>query len=211
MDTALYRAINHFAQHSAWLHPVMKIAAVDGVGLFGVLVLGAWWWARYGERATRAVAAVLWSASATLLAVWVNQLIVKAVARPRPFLAVAHAEVLVHRSNDFSFPSDHAVAAGAATAGLWIVARYAPGAVRRLAIAASALALLVAFARVYVGVHYPGDVVAGLVVGALVTTLGWWAFGGLLTRLTSWLARTRLRPLILSGAHPKSFSGATTN
>lgn len=205
MDTSWYRAINLFAQHSAWLHPLMKLAALDGVGLFAVLVLVAWWFARSAESATRAVAAALWSAIATLLAVWVNQLIVTAVARPRPFLAVAHAEVLVHRSNDYSFPSDHAVAAGAATMGLWIVARYAPTLVRRLAITSSVLALVVAFARVYVGVHYPGDVGAGLLVGALISVVGWWALGGALTSLVGLVAHSRLRPLVLSASHPKSF------
>jgi membrane-associated phospholipid phosphatase len=203
MDTAWYRAINHFAEHSAWLHPVMKLAALDGVGLFGVLVLVAWWYARSSQEATHAVGAVIWAALATLLAVWVNQLLVTAVARPRPFLAVAHAEVLVHRSNDYSFPSDHAVAAGAATLGLWIVARYAP-LVRRLAITSTVLAVLVAFARVYVGVHYPGDVGAGLFFGALVAGLGWWALGRLFTTFTGVLAHSRLRPLVLSHTAPKT-------
>ena len=211
MDTSWYRAINHFARHSAWLHPVMKLAALDGVGLFAVLVLGAWWYARRGEHATRAVAAALWSAVATLFAVWVNQLIVTAAARPRPFLAVTNAEVLVRRSHDYSFPSDHAVAAGAATMGLWIVARYAPRVVRSLATTSTVLALLVAFARVYVGVHYPGDVLAGLAVGALVCALGWWALGGTLTRLTGLVAHSRLRPLVLSGVHPKSFDATPTD
>ncbi len=207
MDTAWYRALNHFARHSAWLHPVMKLAALDGVGLFGVLVLVAWWYARASERATRAIAAVGWTAIATLLAVWVNQLLVTVVARPRPFLAVAHAEVLVTRSHDYSFPSDHAVAAGAATMGLWIVSRYAPYA-RRLAITSTILALIVAFARVYVGVHYPGDVAAGLAVGAVVTILGWWALGGPLTSLAGLLARSRLRPLVLRDAPRASRSSS---
>ncbi len=199
MDTTWYRDINHFAVHTAWLHPVMKLAALDGVGLFGVLVILAWWFARSSRQAPRAVAAAVWCAAATLLAVWVNQLIVKAVARPRPFLSVTNAEVLVHRSNDYSFPSDHAVAAGAATMGLWIVAHYGPAIVRRLAILATILAVLVAFARVYVGVHYPGDVGAGLVVGAAVAALGWLLMHNWLSNIASSLAQHRaLRPLIMA-------------
>ena len=200
MDTTWYRDINHFALHTGWLHPIMKLAALDGVGLFAVLVLLAWWFSRSSHQAPRAVAASVWCAAATLLAVWANQIIVKAVARPRPFLSVTNAEVLVHRSNDYSFPSDHAVAAGAATMGLWIVAHYAPAIVRRLAIIATVLALLVAFARVYVGVHYPGDVAVGLAFGALFSALGWLLMRNWLSNITRSLAQKRtLRPLIMAG------------
>ena len=202
MDTSLYRSINHLAVHTAWLHPLMKLAALDFVGLFGVLVLAGWWWARSAPEPARAVAAAVWSAGATLLAVWGNQLIVQAVKRPRPFLVVTQAEVLVHRSSDYSFPSDHAVAAGAATVGLWILARYGVPHARRLAQAATALALVVAFARVYVGVHYPGDVLAGLGVGGAVAVVGWFMVRTWLSRTLSLLANKRLlRRLVVAKAH----------
>ena len=80
-----------------------------------------------------------------------------------------HVEVLVSKSHDASFPSDHSIVAGSATAGLWIVAHYGVQANRAVPIVATALALVVAFSRVYVGAHYPGDVVAGLGVGATIT------------------------------------------
>ena len=63
--------------------------------------------------------------------------------------------VLAHRSADFSFPSDHAVMAGAVAAGLWFVSR-------RLGIIAAIAAVVMAFARVYIAAHYPQDVAAGL-------------------------------------------------
>jgi len=199
MDTTWYREINRFAVHTSWLHPVMKADALYGVGLFAVLALVAWWYARFARLATRAVAAVGWTAVGTVLAVGLNQIIVRAVKRPRPFLKIPGAEVLVGKSHDFSFPSDHAVTAGAATAGLWIAARYGPPIIRRLAIASSVLAVLLCFARVYVGVHYPGDVIVGLAVGAAVVLLGWLLLGSLLTTFTGAVARTGLlRPLVIA-------------
>ncbi|MDE3083146.1 MAG: phosphatase PAP2 family protein, partial [Acidobacteriota bacterium] len=58
----------------------------------------------------------------------------------------------------------------------------------------------VAFARVYVGVHYPGDVAAGLGVGAAVAALGWLLMRNWLSNIASSLAQTRaLRPLIMAG------------
>jgi membrane-associated phospholipid phosphatase len=199
MDTSLYKAVNRFAVHTAWLHGFMKVYAVYGVGLFGLLVLGAWWYARSETDAPRAVAASLWAAAGVLIAVAVNQIIVNAVARPRPYNSLTGVEVLVSRSHDYSFPSDHAITAGAATAGLWIIARYGGRAIRSIAITATVLALLLAFARVYVGAHYPGDVAAGLVIGAAIVVVGWLALRQPITALVQRIARQRrLRPLVHS-------------
>ena len=189
MDASLYRDINHFAIQTAWAHSFMKVYAVYGVAIFGILVIAAWWFSRYQPDAPRAVAASVWAAAATVIAVGINQPIVAVVHRPRPFLAMPGSEVLVARTHDFSFPSDHGIAAGAATAGLWIVAHYAGKSVKRIAIISTLLALLLAFARVYVGAHYPGDVVAGLIIGSSVTILGWLVLNRALTRVTSSVAR----------------------
>lgn len=203
MDTTWYRDVNRFAVHTSWLHPIMRDDALYGVGLFAVLVLAAWWYARFGRLATRAVAATVWTALGTVSAVGVNQLIAHAVQRPRPFLAMPGAEVLVAKSHDFSFPSDHAVTAGAATAGLWVASYYGPRIVRHLAIVSSVLAALLAFARVYVGVHYPGDVIVGLGVGAAVVLVGWLALGSLLTAGADAIARWGpLRPLVVAEPRP---------
>lgn len=199
MDSTWYLDVNRFAMRTSWAHPFMKVTAVYGVAIFAVLVLAAWWYARYGRNATRAVAAVGWAAVGTVVAVGVNQFIVHAVQRPRPFVRFPHAEVLVAKAHDFSFPSDHSVAAGAATAGLWIAASYGVRALHRLAIASTMAAILVAFSRVYVGVHYPGDVVVGLLVGSAVVVVGWFLLQTVLTRLTGVIARAGvLRPMVIA-------------
>lgn len=201
MDKHLYRDINDFAVHTAWLHGPAKVFAVYAVGLFAVVVLAGWWYARFRPDAPRAVAASLWAAAGTLVAVAVNQPVANAAARARPYLPMPHVEVLVARTQDFSFPSDHATTAGAATAGIWIVARYAGTAVRNLAIASTALAVAIAFARVYVGAHYPGDVLAGLALGAAVTVVGWLLLARPLTALMTKVRDRRvLRPLVSAPA-----------
>jgi membrane-associated phospholipid phosphatase len=61
---------------------------------------------------------------------------------------------------------------------------------------AGAAALLMAFTRVYVGAHYPGDVIAGLVLGAAVTVVGHAAARPAVLALVRRLARTPLSPLV---------------
>ncbi len=112
------------------------------------------------------MAVTIWAAVGTVVAVGVNQPIVNLVQRGRPYNAMAGVKVLVKHSQDFSFPSDHAVVAGAAAAAIWLVNR-------RVAIVATVAAVVLAFARLYVGAHYPGDVVAALALGAAVTLVGW--------------------------------------
>ncbi len=204
MDTSLYRDINRLAVHTAWAHPMMKAIAVYAVGLFSVLLILAWWYARRAPNSPRAVAASVWTAGAVIVVLGLNQLIGSAIHRARPYATLSAVEVLVSRSHDPSFPSDHSVTAGAAAAGLWVVAHYCGKANRRIAVVGTVLALLVAFSRVYVGAHYPVDVIAGLALGAAVTLLGWLILNRPLTALAGGATRQRiLRPLFVAGERPE--------
>jgi membrane-associated phospholipid phosphatase len=191
IDRSWYLHVNTFARATPWLHAAFRDYATYGVVLFAALLLWSWWLAR-GRRDLAALTAALWAPVGMLIAVGVNQPVGNAVHEPRPYTSLAHVEVLVARSSDFSFPSDHAVMAGAVAAGVWLVSR-------RLGLLTAAAALLLAFSRVYVGVHYPGDVVAGLFLGALVTVLGYLAVRRLLEPAVAAAARTPLRPLLTAG------------
>lgn len=184
-----YLAVNDLSTDTPWLHGVLRLYAVDGVVLFAGLLLAGWWLAR--TRGTPAMTAALWAPLGMLLAVAVNQPVGNAVHEARPYSVLPHVLVLVPRSHDFSFPSDHAVMAGAVAAGVWLVSR-------RLGLVALALALLMAFDRVYVGAHFPLDVVAGLLLGAVVTLVGHRLLAPLLARLVERLSSTPLRPLLVA-------------
>lgn len=182
--------VNDFARESGWLHAPALDYATYGVVLFGALLVAGWWLAR--DRGPRTMAASLWAGAATLIAVGVNQPLVHAFHERRPYDAHPGLYVLAHRSADFSFPSDHAVMAGAIAAGLWLVDR-------RLGVVAAVAAVLMAADRVYIAAHYPHDVLAGLAVGAAVALLGWAAVRRPLTRLVGALTGTAVRPLLASG------------
>ena len=87
-----------------------------------------------------------------------NVFIKNIVARPRPFDAVEAIVPLVARPWGYSFPSGHTCASFASAL---IILKMAP---KKYGIAAVVLAALIGFSRLYVGVHYPGDVLAGFLV-----------------------------------------------
>ena len=103
---------------------------------------------------------------------------------------MAGVQLLVDKTTDFSFPSDHATAAGAVAVGLVLTNR-------RWGIFAGVLAVVMAFTRVYVGAHYPADVLAGLALGGAVAAAGAVLVVPLLSRGVALLGRTKLRVLVL--------------
>lgn len=182
--------VNDFARHTSWLGGPALAYASYGVGIFAVLLVAGWWGARREGRVR--TAAALWAGAATVLSVALNQPLVSGFHEARPYTAEPAILVLTRRSADFSFPSDHAVMAGAAAAGLWLVSR-------RLGALASVAAVLMGFARVYIGAHYPHDVLAGLALGAAVSTGGWLLVRRPLTALVARLATSPVRVLVESG------------
>src|SRR3954469_22719488 len=195
MDSSLYRWINRLADRTSWAHGLFKANAGYGIVLFAVLLLVAYLNGRQHDDLT-AVAASAWAGAAAIVALGIGQLIGSAVDRARPYETMTNVHLLVDKTTDFSFPSDHATVAGAVAVGLLF-------ANRRWGIVAAALAVLMAFTRVYVGAHYPADVLAGLTLGGLVAALGWFAIVPLLRRAADWVATTPARPLVTS-ARPVS-------
>lgn len=190
MDGSLYQRINDFADSTTWAHGLVRAYAKYGIVLLAVLLLAAWWQARQRADAPTAVAAVVWAGGAALAALAVAQVVNKIVDRSRPYVAMPNAHVLIARSADASFPSDHSTAAGAVAVGL-LIAGAALGS-RRLGILAAVAAVLLAFSRVYVGVHYASDVLAGLAIGGLVAVLLAPVAKRVLVPIARWATRTPL-------------------
>jgi membrane-associated phospholipid phosphatase len=178
LDDQLLLAINSFARNTTWLHTPALAYATYGLVLFAVLLAAG---VVISRRAPSAVlAAAGWACLATLIAVGLNQPLGKVFAEARPYVTYPHMLRLAGFTTDFSFPSDHAVMGGAVAAGLLLVNR-------RLGMFAALAAALLAVARVYIGAHYPWDVLGGLAFGASVTLLGWLLLRHPLTALTTWL------------------------
>ena len=187
LNSRLFLDVNRFSRHTAWLHGVAAAYVNLAVALLAVLVLIGVLVARH--RPSGAMAAAVWAGLAGLVAVALNQPLIHALNERRPFVALPHVLVLVHHSPDAALPSDHATLAGAVLAALYLVDR-------RLGAVATAVGLVLAADRVYVGVHYPGDVLAGLAVGAAVALVGWLLLRGPLTAVVRRLRAGSLRRLL---------------
>jgi len=167
-DVDLLYDINGLAKEAPhWFGRVMEFVGEYGLLVAMVLlVLWCWWSVRQrgGEEAASSVAALVWAPLAAGIAVLVNVPIRGFVERPRPFVDHRGLDVLVSGKTDFSFVSDHATITMALGVGLFV-------ANRRFGLAGIGVALLEGFCRVYMGVHYPTDVVGGFALGTAVALL----------------------------------------
>lgn len=94
----------------------------------------------------------------------VNNIMLKnMIARPRPYDILTNLQVLIKKPSDFSFPSGHA-ASSFAIAGVF----YFYGN-KKWGIIAFILAALISFSRLYLGVHYPSDVICGALSGLIIS------------------------------------------
>lgn len=157
-DSTLFEKINGMAGANGaadWL--MVSVAKYSPIVIAIVLVI---LWLRWRRDTQRASAL---AATAALIALGVGQMVGRLFPRARPSDAVP-AHLLLPRSLDVSFPSDHATLAFAVAAVLFAWNR-------RWGSALILFALLTALARVWVGLHYPGDVLGGAILGAMVSSI----------------------------------------
>ncbi|WP_367139929.1 MULTISPECIES: phosphatase PAP2 family protein [Streptomyces] len=192
-DTSTLYDINGLAKDApGWLDHTMEFIGEYGIVLgLAVLMVLAWWSLRRRQDAPAAVAALFWAPLAAGLALLVNIPIRGFVKRPRPFVDHTGLEVLVKGKTDYSFVSDHATLTMAIGVALFV-------ANRKYGLIGIGLAFLEGFCRVYMGVHYPTDVVGGLALGTAVALLLAPLAMMALTPLTRAVARTRCAWLVRS-------------
>ncbi len=158
-DWNLFLAINHLAGKLAWADRLGIFLAADAFALFAVLLVALWFLPAVADlrrsRQRYVVNAMIAAGAALVTAHSISVLFYRA----RPF--VAHSvNLLISHGADSSFPSDHTAFAFVVVAALWPVL----GRTRWVWLA---LAVAIGLARVFVGVHYPTDVLGGAALGVL--------------------------------------------
>ncbi|MFI9051111.1 phosphatase PAP2 family protein [Streptomyces sp. NPDC053427] len=188
MDGGLYLWITGLAQRAPHtLNTLVAYGTDYGLGLFAALMLFAWWRARHAG--SRQMAMVLATPVVVVVAYLANAVIKNLFDEQRPCRTLRAATVEACPGvGDWSFPSNHSAVAAAAAVGLVLCG----SGLGRIAVPA---AVLIAASRVWVGAHYPHDVAAGLMTGALLAR----ALMPLARRAAPAVDRaraTRLRPLV---------------
>ncbi|WP_326566125.1 phosphatase PAP2 family protein [Amycolatopsis rhabdoformis] len=163
VDAGVYRAVTDFAQSQHWLAGSAVAFGEYGVFLVVPVMLALLWRARGAEALARAA----WVPIAVAVALGFDTVLKSLFAEVRPCRVVSGVHPLLPCDvpTDYSFPSNHTVIA-AAFAGAVLLIRRAWG------VWATVFALLVGASRVYLGAHYPHDVLAGLAVGLAVGLCG---------------------------------------
>ena len=105
------------------------------------------------------------SLSLVINTIIVNIIIKPLAARPRPYDTFENLTILVRPLRDYSFPSGHSSASFAVAAVMLMLMP------KKYGIPAVIVASLIAFSRLYVGVHYPTDVLTGILIGFITALI----------------------------------------
>jgi membrane-associated phospholipid phosphatase len=160
LDTRAFVLFNLRGYHALWLDRLMRLATQMGnIGTALVVALLVF------VLDNRRLAMEIILGTITL---WLTVETIKALTdRARPFLAVEGSRVVGWRERGRSFPSGHTAQAFFLVS--LISHRFQPGTGRIVVL--YALAVLVGFTRIYVGAHYPRDVIGGAMLGSVWTGL----------------------------------------
>ncbi len=183
MDQSFFLFLNGLPTHLVGIGKIAVLLAKEAIVLYGVLLVALWWRAgrgragdpsnktrRFGAHAVSGTRRqiLLLALLAAVAALGINAILNLAVPRPRPF-ATLPAHLLVPPPHDSSFPSDHAAVTSAVSMVLLMGGEPTWGV---LGIVGAAL---IGVARVVTGVHYPSDILGGILVGTICGIAAAWA------------------------------------
>lgn len=155
-----------------WIQENLR-GAMDGFWKFITsLGDGGWLWIVVGVgllffKKTRVVGFTL--LIALLINMFITNLTLKDLfARPRPYTASEKVIPLIEKLSSYSFPSGHT---SVSFSGALVLYRMMP---KKVGVPALILAAMIGFSRLYVGVHYPTDVLGGVIVGIIASTASYY-------------------------------------
>lgn len=156
-DRHWFHIVNGWTTVSPLLNDLAKVLAKLAPELWLVVFIVMWFWPpRVQNNARRAV---VYAVVSGILALVINLIISHVSYQPRPFV-VEPVHLLLKHSADSAFPSDHAAGSFGFAVGLFYSSK-------RAGIWGLVFAAAVSVARVFVGLHWPMDVIAGAIIGVV--------------------------------------------
>ncbi|WP_406142025.1 phosphatase PAP2 family protein [Streptomyces sp. NBC_01089] len=192
IDGSLFTTVTDFARDTRWLNAPLESWTNIGLGVFAVLMVVGWWQARRRDSASMALALAV--PVSVVVAFAVAEVVKKLVSEVRPCRSMPHAFIVetCPVPSDFAFPSGHTTTAAATVAALYLLNR-------KLSAIAAVFALFEAFTRVYVGAHYPHDVLGSAILALPIAFLTSLALRRLGTPLVERLRTGVLAPVLTAG------------
>lgn len=204
IDGSLFTTVTDFARDTKWLNTPLSLWTNAGLGVFAVLMLIGFWNAR--RRDDRTMTLALAAPVAVAVAFAFAEVVKKLVAEVRPCYSLPHdyfVEACPVRT-DYAFPSGHSTTAFATVAAVWLIDR-------RLSAITAAFAVFEGFTRVYVGAHYPHDVIGAALFALPAAYLTSLVLGQIAVPLVRSLRAGALEPLLTAahaGIHTRAHAGA---
>ena len=160
-DLQLFRLINNLVGRHALLDGLAQLSVNEYflTTIMSLILIVFWFEGQDRDQRERNQSAILWALIALFLANVILKLCNLVYFRPRPF--VNHeVNLLFYHPTDSSFPSNPATVGFCIATAIWLYNR-------RLGASLLVLATLFGLSRIYCGVHYPLDIIAGALLGAL--------------------------------------------
>lgn len=161
MDLSLFYLLNGVWTVSILDRIMPALSWMGNLGAVWIALLGAM--AAFGKKTGRKIA--LAGLVALAIGFASSEVIKEITMRPRPFLVLPDVRLLIPAPSSFAFPSGHTTSAFAAASGAVLAARRLLQRVPLWGWGMLALAAAISYSRIYVGVHWPTDVAAGVLLG----------------------------------------------
>ena len=154
-DLPVFNFINHTLSCrplNLFMPVVSRLGGGELYFLLGILLLFS------GKREIKILGITL--LAGLTISYYVTAVLKILIARPRPFIAFTNVILLGPMEKSYSFPSNHAVTAFMAASLL--ISRF------RMRALFYSLAVLAGLSRIYIGVHYPSDIIGGAIIGLII-------------------------------------------